>query len=104
MPKEIEEIPFVIIRLDNSSSVPLYVQLYEVIRKSILSGRLKGGLKLPGTRTLAKEFRVSRNTIILAFEQLIAEGYIKGKAGAGTYVNDDIPDKLLKVKKKTRVL
>lgn len=100
MPKEIEEIPFVIIQLDNSSSVPLYIQLYNVIRESILSGRLKGGLKLPGTRTLAKEFKVSRNTIILAFEQLIAEGYIKGKAGAGTYVADDIPDKLLKEEKK----
>lgn len=100
MPKEIEEIPFVIIQLDYSSSVPLYIQLYNVIRESILSGRLKGGLKLPGTRTLANEFKVSRNTIILAFEQLIAEGYIKGKAGAGTYVTDDIPDKLLKEKKK----
>ncbi len=96
MPKEVEEIPFVNIQLDNSSSVPLYTQLYNVIRASILSGRLKCGLKLPGTRTLAEEFNVSRNTIILAFEQLIAEGYIKGKAGAGTYVADDIPDKLLK--------
>lgn len=92
MPKEIEEIPFVSIKLDNTSPVPLYVQLYDVIRESILSGRLKGGLKLPGTRTLAGEFNVSRNTIILAFDQLIAEGYIKGRAGAGTYVADDIPD------------
>jgi len=102
MPKEIEEIPFVIIRLDNSSSVPLYVQLYDVIRESILAGRLKGGLKLPGTRTLAKEFKVSRNTIILAFEQLIAEGYIKGKTGAGTYITDYIPDKVL-IKEKRQV-
>jgi GntR family transcriptional regulator/MocR family aminotransferase len=95
MPKEIEEIPFVFIRLDGSSSEPLYLQLYNVIRESILTGKLKGGLKLPGTRTLAKEIKVSRNTIILAFEQLIAEGYVTGKAGAGTYVTDNIPDKLL---------
>ncbi len=101
MPKEIEEIPFVNIRFDNSSAVPLYKQLYEGIKESILSGRLKGGLKLPGTRTLAEEFRVSRNTIILAFEQLIAEGYIKGKAGAGTYVAEDVPDKIM-VKEKRR--
>ncbi len=93
MPKEAEEIPFVTIQLDSSSSEPLYVQLYNVIRGSILSGRLKGGLKLPGTRTLAKELGISRNTIILAFEQLIAEGYMKGKAGAGTYVSREIPDK-----------
>ena len=100
MSKEIEEIPFVIIRLDNSSTVPIYKQLYSIIRESILLGQLKGGLKLPGTRTIAKEFKVSRNTVILAFEQLIAEGYIKGKAGAGTYVTDDIPDKLLNIKRK----
>ncbi len=97
MPKEIEEIPFVSIRLDNSSSVALHKQLYDVIRESILSGRLKSGLRLPGTRTLAKEFNVSRNTVILAFEQLVVEGYVKGKAGAGTYVTNDIPDKLLKI-------
>ncbi len=97
MPKETEEIPFVAIQLDESSSVPIYKQLYNAIRNSILSGSLKGGQKLPSTRTLADEFGVSRNTVILAFEQLIAEGYIKGKAGAGTYVTDEIPDKLLKI-------
>lgn len=96
MPKEIEEVPFVIIHLNHSSPAPLYRQLYNVIRESILSGRFKGGLKLPSTRTIAKELHVSRNTVILAFEQLMVEGYIKGKAGAGTYVTDDIPDKLLK--------
>jgi GntR family transcriptional regulator/MocR family aminotransferase len=94
MPKEVEEIPFVVIRMDSSSTIPLYIQLYNVIRESILAGRLKGGLKLPGTRTIADEFKVSRNTVLIAFEKLIAEGYIKGKVGAGTYVTDDIPDKL----------
>lgn len=102
MPKEIEEIPFVHIQLDNYSSIPLYHQLYNVIRKSISTGKLKAGLKLPGTRTLAKEFKVSRNTILLAFEQLIAEGYIKGKAGAGTYVTNEFPDKLTKEVKKQK--
>jgi GntR family transcriptional regulator/MocR family aminotransferase len=100
MPKETEEIPFVSIQLDDSSSVPIYKQLYNAIRESILLGRLKREQKLPSTRTLAKELKVSRNTVILAFEQLIAEGYVKGIAGAGTYVADDIPDKLLKIKKK----
>jgi GntR family transcriptional regulator / MocR family aminotransferase len=97
MPKEIEEIPFLDLQLDSSLSLPLYKQLYESIRKSILSGRLKGGLKLPSTRTLATELKVSRNTVKSAFEQLLNEGYIKGKIGAGTYITDDIPDKLLRV-------
>lgn len=99
MPKEIAEIPFVCICIDSPSSVAPYKQLYNLIRESILTGRLKGGLKLPGTRTLAKEFKISRNIIILAFEQLITEGYIEGKTGKGTFVTDDIPDKLIKPKK-----
>ncbi len=98
MPKEIEEILFLNVQLDPSLSLPLYKQLYESIRRSILSGRLKGGLKLPSTRTLAIELNVSRNTVKSAFEQLFVEGYIKGKIGAGTYITDDIPDKLLRVR------
>lgn len=96
MPKEIAEVPLVSISLDRSSSVPLYKQLYDVCRGLILSGRFGSGLKLPGTRTLAKELGVSRNTVLLAFEQLMVEGYVVAKIGGGTYVSRDIPNNLVR--------
>lgn len=98
MPKQIEELPLVGFQLDLDSDTPLYKQLYNLIREAILSRRLKGNQKLPGTRTLSRELKISRNTVVLAFEQLMIEGYITGKIGAGTYVTNDIPDNLLKSK------
>src|SRR5688572_22769448 len=52
---------------------PLYQQLYSHMRTAILSGELKGGTKLPSTRALGDELGVSRNTIINAYAQLMAE-------------------------------
>ncbi len=96
MPKEIEEIPLVSLKINYNSEVPLYKQLYNTFRQSILDGKFSPGQKLPGTRSLAKELNVSRNTVALAFEQLLIEGYIKGKTGSGTFVNE-IPDNFLNV-------
>ena len=99
MPKQIDELPLVGIHIEFNSVVPLYKQLYNFIREAILSRRLKGGQKLPGTRTFSSELNISRNTVVQAFEQLMIEGYINGKIGAGTYITNDIPDKFLTVKK-----
>ena len=99
MPKQIAEIPFIALKIDFNSDTPLYKQLYDNFRKSILEGKFSPGQKLPGTRTLAAELNISRNTVVFAFEQLLLEGYIKGKVGAGTYVNE-IPDNILNVKEK----
>src|SRR5262245_53544579 len=73
---------------------PLYLQLYAHLQAAILAGQLKGGLKLPSTRTLADELGVSRNTILTAYEQLIAEGYLESVAGSGTFVTRVLPDLL----------
>jgi GntR family transcriptional regulator/MocR family aminotransferase len=51
-------------------------QLYAVLRAAMLDGRLQAGTVLPGTRTLAKELGVARNSLIYAYEQLAAEGYV----------------------------
>lgn len=91
MGKEIEEIPLVSFNLDQHSGIPLYKQLYDLLRKAITEGRLKPGQKLPGTRSLAGDLSLSRNTVALAFNQLLIEGYIKGMTGSGTYVNE-IPE------------
>ena len=99
MPKEIEEIPLVSLKINFDSEVPLYKQLYNTFRQSILDGKFSPGQKLPGTRTLAAELNVSRNTVALAFDQLLIEGYIKGKTGSGTFVNE-IPDNFLNLNEK----
>lgn len=72
--------------LDEKANVPLYRQLYEGLREAILGRELREGCRLPSTRELARELQLSRNTVTAAFEQLLAEGYIEGRIGAGTYV------------------
>jgi GntR family transcriptional regulator/MocR family aminotransferase len=85
------------ISLDRGSPAPLYKQLYEAIRQAILSGTLSKGLRLPSTRLLAAELKVSRNIVVIAFEQLLAEGYIQSRTGAGTFVTKTLPDEVLQV-------
>lgn len=86
------------LELDKQHSLPLFRQLYAGLRAAILSGQLEGGTRLPPTRVLAQELHLSRNTVVNAFEQLIAEGYLEGKIGAGTYVAHVLPEELLQVK------
>jgi len=86
------------IELNHDSPLPLYRQLYDAIRDAILEERLQSGHRLPASRMFAKELGVSRNTVALAFEQLMIEGYLKGKVGSGTYVTDDLPERLLQTR------
>jgi GntR family transcriptional regulator/MocR family aminotransferase len=80
--------------LDDSGG-PLYRQIYEAIRRFILSGEFAPGRKLPSTRALAAELNVSRITVVNAYDQLLAEGYLEGRTGAGTFVGAELPDDLL---------
>src|SRR5438477_4804245 len=79
------------------SGTPLYHWFYEELRSAILEGRLKPGARLPATRDLARQYGLSRATVVTAFEQLKSEGYVQGKVGAGTYVTQVLPDELLQV-------
>jgi GntR family transcriptional regulator / MocR family aminotransferase len=83
------------LEIDRSSNEPRYRQIYFAIRQAILSGALRPGARLPATRTLARELAVSRNTVMAAFEQLHAEGYIDGRVGAGSFVSHRLPDTVL---------
>ncbi|AOZ03849.1 DNA-binding protein [Cupriavidus sp. USMAHM13] len=67
-------------------------QLYDIIRQEILAGTLVAGSKLPASRMLAKEVGVSRNTVLYAYEQLLAEGYVTASTGSGTFVSHSFPD------------
>ena len=77
------------------SNTPLYQALYSHLRAAILSGELKGGMKLPSTRALAEELNISRNTVLTAYRQLLAEGYLDSNQGSGTFVAHVLPDLLL---------
>lgn len=72
----------------NSNGIdPLYKQLYQQIRKSVLSGKLPAHAKLPSVRDLAAELSTSRNTVESAYQELFAEGYIYSKPRSGYFVS-----------------
>lgn len=99
MAKESAEIHIAGIQLLRGSATPLYSQLYDQLRAMIVSGRLRAGERLPAGRNLAKELGVARVIVSQAYEQLVMEGYVCGKTGAGTFVADPVPDHLLHAKK-----
>src|SRR5262249_34897476 len=70
-------------------------QLYNELRAAILGGRLPSACRLPASRELAQVTGLSRNTVLSAYDQLIAEGYINSRAGSGTYVASTLPDQVL---------
>lgn len=70
---------------------PLYLQIYRGLRTAIEQGRIAPGAALPSTRALAEELGVSRNVILSAFSQLLAEGFVEGRGGSGTYVSQSLP-------------
>jgi len=73
-------------------------QLYQALRQRVLDGRLSGGSRLPATRDLAAALGISRNSVVRAYDQLYAEGFIEGRIGDGTYVAQ-LPEKALPLKK-----
>src|ERR1700722_4082904 len=82
---------------DLSLNVPsgkpeLWRWLYTELRAAILDGRLKPGARMPSTRSLGKQYSLSRGTVVVAFDQLQAEGYTRTEIGSGTYVASGVPD------------
>lgn len=67
--------------------------LYTRLQREILEGRLRPGARLPATRDLARQYGLSRGTIVAAFEQLKAEGYMEGRVGSGTFVARTLPER-----------
>ena len=61
-------------------------QLYQALRARVLDGRLSSGTRLPASRDLAAILALSRNSVVRAYDQLYAEGYIESRVGDGTYV------------------
>ena len=74
------------ISLDNKSAVPVYEQVKQAIRWSILSGYLEAGDQLPSLRELATMLHINPNTIVKVYFQLEVEGFVSSRAGSGFFV------------------
>ncbi|MET0376119.1 MAG: PLP-dependent aminotransferase family protein [Rhizorhabdus sp.] len=81
-------------RIDSAKNVPVYMQLIAAIVRDIERGRLPAGTYLPGSRQLAAELGVNRKTVVLAFEELIAQGWLSSAGTRGTMVSPSFPDPL----------
>src|SRR3981081_3835356 len=86
-----------------SGEEPIHRQLYAAIKRGILDGRLQPGTRLPSTRIIADDLRISRTTVLNAFDQLSAEGYLEGKVGSGTRVAFYVPGDLAKQAQRSRL-
>jgi GntR family transcriptional regulator / MocR family aminotransferase len=74
------------IALDPACELPIFLQLAHAIADDIRSGRLKPGEPLPGTRELAEQLSINRNTVVAGYAELAAEGLVHTRVGGGTFV------------------
>lgn len=95
MAKRIRKVPPLGIVLDATQPVPLHRQIGAQLRQAILERRLAPGSLLPSSRLMATELHCARGTVLLAVDQLIAEGYVVSQAGSGISVAANLPDEML---------
>jgi len=79
------------IRIDHTSDVPVYLQITNAFIHNIRLGRLRKGLKLPGSREVAVLLNINRMTMVAAYDELQAQGWIEMLARKGTFVKNDLP-------------
>jgi GntR family transcriptional regulator/MocR family aminotransferase len=91
------------VEINLSGKMPLHRQLYSALKDAILGGRLRPGARLPSTRVIAADLGVSRTTVLNAFDQLSAEGYLEGAVGSGTRVTSGIPGDLKELAQRAKV-
>ena len=82
------------LRVEPQSARPLYRQVYNQLRQAILEQKLPAGARLPSTRALARTLGVSRNTVLNAYEALVADALLEARKGSSTHVSmpsDKVP-------------
>lgn len=84
-----------LVQLDPDAPASLQTQIYDGIRRAILTRVVAGGTLLPSSRALAADLGVSRTTTVLALDQLAAEGYVTARQGAGLFVSAELPDEVV---------
>jgi len=83
-----------VIALDRATDKPLHRQIYEGFRKAILERRLRPLQQIPSTRALASDLGISRIPILEAYSQLLAEGFLESRVGAGTFISSQLAAQL----------
>ena len=91
-----------LLHVNPSSGVPIYLQIEVQVKNAIAAGALKQGDVLPSVRKLAAELRINPNTVARSYQNLERDGVIRTVAGGGTYVADGVPG-LLKSEKVRRL-
>ena len=101
MPKSSLHINIPGLVVNRKSKTPAYRQIYEGLRDIILNRQIREGQRLPSSRILAEDLRVSRNIVLLAYEQLALEGYINSGVGSGSYVSKNL-DRIITTRKQKK--
>ena len=96
MPRVAPHISLGTINLERSASVALHRQLYRAIRDKIITHQLLPGDRMPSSRALSEEAGLGRNTVVNAYNQLLAEGLLESSVGSGTIVSSSLPEELLR--------
>src|SRR5439155_17660518 len=74
----------------------MFVQVAAAISDDIRRGALRGGDRLPSTRALAAQFTVNRNTIVAAYDELVAQGWAVPRGPRGTFVCETLPERAVR--------
>ena len=77
--------------LDRESEIPLHRQIYRQIGRAVRGGSIHSGVRLPSTRVMARLLHVSRNTVLAAYDDLTADGLLRGERGSGMRVSPSVP-------------
>src|SRR3984893_9834020 len=82
-----------LIRVNPSSGVPLYLQLMDQVKHAIETGAVKAGDQLPTIRRMAEDLVMNPNTVVRAYRELQHEGIIEIKHGSGAFVSESVTDR-----------
>lgn len=81
-----------IIKIERDELRPVYLQISDAIIAEIMKGRIKKGLRMPGSRALAELLAVNRKTIIQSYDELMAQGWLDIEPTRGTFIKNTLPD------------
>jgi len=90
------------ISIDKDCKQSLQSQLFEQLRSLIVEGRLKASSAMPATRELSEQLNVSRNTVVMVYDRLQSEGYIKTRRSVGTFVSEFMPENTIYLNRRSR--
>ncbi|HEV7620099.1 MAG TPA: winged helix-turn-helix domain-containing protein, partial [Flavisolibacter sp.] len=81
-----------LIELQKNETTPIYLQIANALMREIKKGRIGPGIKLPGSRQMSEILEVHRKTIVRAYEELDAQGWIEQIPSKGTFTSKELPE------------